>query len=155
MGEMNKHGQGGTLDHEEPPSSQPESEAVAKAKKRVKGGTTTCYVIAGLGFLGAVLILAMQDQLAELGLDSTAGVIVLVLAALFLGLGLWSRKKPYPALLIAMVVYGINAILTIVNYMNAGGGAGGLRFIIIGVILGLLIRGFMGASRLKKIQAGG
>jgi len=150
----NKHGQGGALDREELASSQPESDAVARAKKQVRGGTATCYVIAVLGVLGAVLILAMQDQLAELGLDSTAGAIVLVLATLFLGLGLWSRKQPYPALLIAMFIYGINATLTIVNYMNAGGGAGGFRFIIIGVILGLLIRGFIGASRLRKIQAG-
>lgn len=149
-----EQGQDTTLDQGALQSNQPETEEVKKARKNVKGGTATCFVIAGLGLLGGLLIVGMQDQLQEIGYDSTVGAIVIVFALGFLALGLWSRKQPYPALLTAMLIYGINAVITFVNFANAGGGVGGFQFVIIGVLLGLLIRGFMGAQKLRKLQRG-
>lgn len=68
------------------------------AKDVVKSGTTTLFVLAGLIAVGNTVLYFTTDQIEIL----IAGVFIV---AIFLGLAFWSKKKPFTALVVALIVY--------------------------------------------------
>jgi hypothetical protein len=88
-----------------------------------------------------------------LQVDQTGAIAVMVEGVIFIALGLWSRSQPTVALLIALLLYTVDLIyyITLIVEME-GRMAGGL--VIRGLLLGLLIRGWTQARKLKKMQTG-
>jgi hypothetical protein len=135
-----------------------ESQEAERAKKKIRGGRVAVFVIAGLALLVGLLFVGMGEAFEDMGYDRelipAIGIAALVLGGIFLALGFWSKSQPYPALLIAMIIYGLNAVLTLVNLAQTGG-QGAFSLLIVGLLLGLIIRGWIGARDLQKLKQGG
>jgi hypothetical protein len=149
---------GGSLDQGVIGAPTTDLVATETAKKKIRGGRAAIFVIAILSLLVGPLFLAAPDWFEDYGIEtelmSTVGIIVIVFGAIFLALGIWSISQPSAPLLIAMILYGLNTVYTLVNmFQNGGRGAFGL--LIAGLLLGLIIRGWMGARDLQKINQGG
>lgn len=56
------------------------------------------YIVGGLNLLSGILLMAVNNDMANL----IAGIIV---ALAFVGLALWSRTRPFPAILTGFIVY--------------------------------------------------
>ncbi len=120
------------------------SKEEADARKKIRVGTTTLFVLTGLALLaGLVLLGAGDEDYFNLGLGT------LILGIVYLALGLWSRKAPFPALITAVILYGTLVVASI-----AMGSVNGLQIAVQALILVLLISGLMGAARLRKMKSG-
>lgn len=69
-----------------------------KAQGVVKSGVTTLYVMAGLIFVGNLIVYATSEKIEIL----IAGLLVPVI---FILLAQWSKKKPFTAMVVALVFY--------------------------------------------------
>jgi len=109
-------------------------------QKRAKNGTTVLFVLTGLALIGGIVLLGMGEEDYQ-----SMGIGALILGALYLLLGLWSRKKAYPALLVSSVLYAGMVILSVMT--------GSMNIFQIGIqalILVLLVRAAMAANELRK-----
>lgn len=108
--------------------------------KHVRHARITLYVLAGF-FLLTIFIFIPIDTPAKW---ATVGVMVLF-AIVFVILGLWSRNKPYPAILTALIIFvalqTLNVILEPATLLQAW-------YIKIAVILFLI----MGLRNAKEIR---
>ena len=74
-------------------------------RQGVRKARNALFFAGGIMFtVDMVLILMQRDQLSDIYLYSIIGVDALVLAA-FIGLGLWTKKKPYTAILIGLILF--------------------------------------------------
>ncbi|MBN9295679.1 MAG: hypothetical protein J0I41_01655 [Filimonas sp.] len=80
--------------HEEIPSLEGYDKPIKKARNIL-------FVIAALQVIS---ILFVMKDLEDLVLYFTIG-IMLVVAGIFFGLALWTKRKPYTAIIIALVIY--------------------------------------------------
>ncbi|MDR3716157.1 MAG: hypothetical protein P4L51_25420 [Puia sp.] len=64
------------------------------------------FIVAGIQLLGLFGIKAAEGPERTL----TVGIVVFI-ALVFAGLGLWTKKKPYAAILTALIFYGALLIL--------------------------------------------
>ncbi|MDP4264704.1 MAG: hypothetical protein Q8941_19410 [Bacteroidota bacterium] len=70
------------------------------AETQVKKARNALFVVAGLTLVVNLVLLGNQDQL-----DSFQLVFVLVLTAIFTGLGFLTKKQPFTAIIIGLVIY--------------------------------------------------
>lgn len=74
--------------------------SLEECQDKIRSARNTLYVLAGLMVLGGI---------AMYFLDKAQGLVLLVtyliLAAIFVGLGFWSLKKPFAAIISALVIY--------------------------------------------------
>ncbi|MCG9911598.1 MAG: hypothetical protein MH137_09895 [Flavobacteriales bacterium] len=112
--------------------------------KNLKATSTTLFVIAALTFLGALIQFTMSGPLE--------GIIVSVLAVIFVGLGLWAQSKPAPAAISGLVIYVSVVILDLVVGLSEGDASGLKGMAIKVVIIIFLIRGVMGALKAEKYR---
>lgn len=75
------------------------------------------------------------------------GILLTTLAAIYLGLGYWSRKKPFAALLTATIFF---VTITLLDYV--GGSFNFIGFIIQIIIIVALVKGTLGAYEAEKIM---
>jgi hypothetical protein len=75
--------------------------------KHLRQARNAIFVVAAIQFLFG-LVLGYQGPVEERYI--TIGIMTFV-ALIFLGLGLWANKKPYPAILAAIIVYGCLLLL--------------------------------------------
>lgn len=133
-------------------------QAIDKAKKKIAGGRVAAFVIAAIAILVGIWFMSAAEGLEDMGFDSeiipTIGIAALVLGGVFLLLGIWSMSQPYPALLIAMIIYGLNAVFSLIN-VGKSGSSGIFSLVLVAVLLGLIIRGWLGANELRKLKQGG
>ncbi len=109
-------------------------------QKRAKNGTTVLFVLTGLAFLGGIILLGMGEEDYQ-----SMGIGALILGVLYLSLGLWSRKKAYPALLVSSILYAAMVIFSVMT--------GSMNIFQIGIqalILVLLVRAALAANELRK-----
>jgi hypothetical protein len=74
--------------------------------KHIRNARNILFVVAGIQLLG-LLTVKNEDDLAR---SITIGIIVFV-ALLFAGLAFWTKKRPFAALLTALILYGSLLIL--------------------------------------------
>ena len=77
-------------------------------------------------------------------------IAIVIGAALYVGLGYWSNKKPFAAFLTATILFSLSAISGIVR--NGINPTAILTLIIQGAIITALIYGIMGGSTIEKIK---
>ena len=140
--------QGDVLDKHEIQRPEP-TEAMIKMQKRVKDGTIICYIIGALTTIASLFGLA--GYLESLGYGKLEFAINLGVGVAFIVLGVWSRTQAIPALSIAVILYCLALILSILGMIEVGRGASGL--LIQGLLLGLLMRSWINARRLRALSA--
>jgi len=68
--------------------------------RHIRRARATLFVVAGINLLGAVLILIGSEPTRIV-----TAIIIIVIAATFVALGFWTKKKPYSAILTALILY--------------------------------------------------
>jgi ribosomal protein L37E len=114
--------------------------------KQVKSASTTLFVLAGLTVLSGAFELFTNDNPSN---ATAIGIFYCIVVALFIGLGLWSRKKPTAAIISGLCLYIVMLLLAaIADPVNI------VRGVIMKiVIIGYLIKGIkssMEADRMIK-----
>ena len=74
--------------------------------KHVRNARITLYVIAGLSLLSIVLLPPLEDLAKYIAIG-----LVVFIAAVYVALGLWSKKKPFTAILIGLIVFVVLQVL--------------------------------------------
>lgn len=124
------------------------------ANKHVKNGSITLYVLSGLIFVGTFFIATVMenyDVKAKFGAEKTPFVIVLaILGAIYLALGLFTKKKPFAAQLTALIVYCTLLILGMVADPSVKTILGGILWKVL--IIVALVRGTKGGYEADKIR---
>ena len=122
------------------------------AKKRIRSAGIWLYVLAGIAILvGLVIGFLMPPSVAH-NLSGTSpavfGIIYVTMGLMYLGLGLLSRKRPFAALLIALIVYItiilMSAIASPVSIFS------GIIFKVLIIIA--LVRGVMSGYEAEKLK---
>jgi hypothetical protein len=137
----------------EPTTSTPDEQPIFQESdfsmegydKPVRRARITLFVIAGLILITLYQVLPFNDDPARM---ITAGLIVL-LAAIYVTLGFWTRKKPYTALIVALCIFGgsilLDAIFEPVSILNG-------IIIKIAIVL-VLISGLSNARDCQRMMA--
>jgi ribosomal protein L37E len=114
-----------------------------KLQQKAGKAAITFYIIAGLTF-----IVGLVYFFRHLQSDDSSVVLILdtIIAIIFLCLGVWSNKKPVPAIICGLVLYGLLLILQVISGVFSG------IIIQILVIAGLLraLTSALEAERIKK-----
>ncbi|HLK30234.1 MAG TPA: hypothetical protein VKT28_16755 [Puia sp.] len=75
--------------------------------KHVRNARNAIFVVAGVQFVfGTIAILTRHQDLDSSSFMISIGLIVIT-SLVFLALGLWTKKKPYTAILIALIFYAL------------------------------------------------
>ena len=84
--------------------------SLQKYDKHVKNARTALYVVSGLLVLGGIIgtIWGQEELILDIWIE------VVVMAGIFLVLGIWSTMKPFTALLIGLIIYVLYQLLYII-----------------------------------------
>jgi len=125
---------------------------LSMANHQIRKGGLTLYILSGITFLaGIILGFIAEPDFVERMFDAPQvplGIVLLILSAAYLGLGLWSRQRPFAALLIALILYCTLLLMDIV-----ADPASIIKGIIWKVIIIVaLVRGTTGGYKAEKIK---
>ncbi|MES2777635.1 MAG: hypothetical protein V4722_25885 [Bacteroidota bacterium] len=113
--------------------------------KSIRNARTALFVVAGMQLLFGIIIGAMQ------GGDEAIIVIVeaVVLAAIFFGLGMWTKSKPYTAIVTGLVLFvGLHILNAVIDPASIGQGI--IMKVVIIVYLAKSINDAKEAQEMKK-----
>jgi hypothetical protein len=106
----------------------------------VRRARTVLFVTAGLVFVGELVSMAISG----VKFTSTLAGIAFIESGIFVGLGLWTKRKPYTAIVIGLILFIGLWILAIVG--------SGFRGAISGIIVRVIIISYL-ISALKPAKA--
>jgi hypothetical protein len=106
----------------------------------IKKARTALYVTAGAVFVGEML----SVSLANLPFTPTLIIVALIEAGIFVGLALWTKTKPYTAIIVGLIVF---ILMWVIAIATIGG-----RAAYSGIILRVIIISYL-ASALKPAKA--
>lgn len=117
----------------------------------VKRARNSLYAVA------AMLFIAEMIPMFSIGFNWIILIISLIEAGIFIGFGLWTKRKPYSALLVGLIAFIAIIVLTIVTNTFLEGLAGALKAIFSGIIIKVailvtLIKALSNAKQLQAIQ---
>jgi uncharacterized membrane protein len=101
---------------------------------RVKKARNALFWTAGLLFFWEMIGLIRSD-----GFEAITVGFALLMAGIFIALALWTKKKPYTAIIIGIVVFIAHWLLAIVVNGMADGAEGAGKAIIGGIIIRIAI----------------
>jgi hypothetical protein len=105
------------------------------------------YVVAGFGMIAGILALVLNNSfLYDLGL----GWGTLIMGAIFAVLGFFTQRKSKAALIIAIVLYGVDAITGLVLNAMAGASFSTASLVTKIIFIGFMIPGVRAIDELKK-----
>lgn len=102
---------------------------------RVRKARNALYWTAGLIFLGEMIGMGQSGA----GFDPLIVVIALAEAGVFIGLALWTKKKPYTAVLTGLIAFIGLIILSVVVNGIADGSEGVVKALLGGIIIRVII----------------
>jgi len=114
------------------------------AEHRVKKARNAIYAVAALTIIGSLIMMGVGDTFTPEGL-----IIVLVIAGIFFGLGLFTKKQPLTSIIIALVLY---VGLWIFDIVALGAEMIYKGIIVKGIILYFLITGIKHAREAERIR---
>ncbi len=117
-------------------------------ERGIRKARNALFIVGGLMFVVDMVILAMQhDTLAPTDIYLTVGIDLAILAA-FIGLGFWSKKKPYSALLTGLILFvAIQLLAAVSDPANL------VRGIVVKVVVvATLVAGIKKAKRLQELN---
>lgn len=120
----------------------------------VKKARNSLYWVAGLLFAGEMISMFASDG------DFSWPILVFALieAGMFIGFALWTKRKPYSAVLGGLIAFIAILCLTIVVNAYADGIGGALKAIFSGIIVKVailvtLVKTLSNAKQLQEIQS--
>lgn len=119
----------------------------------VRRARNALFWVAGIVLVGEIISVMISKY--ELNIYGLA--IVIAIAAIFTGLGFWTRVKPYTALILGLIAYiGYIVLTVVVNSMLLGAG-GLLQSLFSGIIVKVIIiimlaRGIPDARKLQNMM---
>lgn len=114
--------------------------------KHVNRARNALFIIAGVLIING-LFASMRNTLVDM---TSLWTELLIMAAIFVGLGLWSRKNPTLAITIGLVIFVLYCLaLAVVNWENIIRGIIFKIFMIVYLITGL--RNAQEAKRIKEM----
>jgi hypothetical protein len=128
-----------------------------------KASTALLWVAVIQSVVGGILlgVFAANGRIDRL-LANPLSMAVVVVAAIFWGLYVWSRRQPLPAAIVGLVLYATLVVLNIVNVIsqastsstqfNRGIGGTGVGWLDI-VIMAVLSQAISAGLKLRKMQA--
>lgn len=119
----------------------------------VKKARNALFWAAGLIFFGELLTMLRDSE----GFDPVTFFMALAISGIFIGLALWTKKKPYTAIIVGIIVFIGYWALGIISYGIILGAEGIGRAIIGGIIIRIvilinLIRPLKDAKELQELM---
>ncbi len=119
----------------------------------VRKARNALFWTAGLVFLGEMIAMWRSG----VGFDAIIFGIALVEAGIFIGLALWTKKKPHTAVVTGLIVFILFIILSVVLNGMADGTEGAMKALFSGaivkaIILVTLIKAISDANALQKAK---
>lgn len=118
---------------------------VKELARKTKNAQTTLFVLSGLFFVVGIIyyFIGGENDLAFVALITN-----LILSAIFLALGGWSKNKPVAAIISGLVLYVIVQLISIVDDpVNIGKG-----IIVKIIVIVYLVKGLQSAMEAEKIK---
>ena len=112
-----------------------------QAPKVIQQARTILFVIAGITFLYGIILFFSMDDMASL-------IAAAVMASVYVILGYWSQQKPLVALVLALLVYSTNIVITAI----AEPGSIHRGIILKIIIIYFLARGINSAIHLRRVN---
>ncbi len=112
-----------------------------QAPKVIQQARTILFVIAGITFLYGIILFFSLDDMASL-------IAAAVMASVYVVLGYWSQQKPLVALVLALLVYSTNIVITAIaepSSIHRG-------IILKIIIIYFLARGINSAIHLRRVN---
>lgn len=135
-----------TSNREEPKDilTSDEEFSMAGYDKHIRNTRIMLFIIAGLQLLPLLTLGSLPDETKML-----VAIVSLITAAVFVGLGIWTKYKPYTAIIVALCVYlGIIALTAI-----AAGMATIFQGIIVkSIVVVLFILGLRNAKEIEEAR---
>jgi hypothetical protein len=114
------------------------------AETMIRKSRNTIFVVAALVVVGNLILMAATDSFNAYSL-----AITIVIAGIFIGLGLYTKKQPFTAIMIALVLYLLlwasDVVVGGVQYLYKG-------ILVKGIILYFLIKGLQHAREAERIR---
>jgi hypothetical protein len=120
----------------------------------VKKARNALFLAAGLIFIGEMIAMYRTLQ----AFDATIFGIAVFEAAIFIGLALWTKKKPYTAIICGLSAFILFIILSVIINGYTDGGLGIIKSLFGGIIVKVLIlvaliRPLKDAKELQNIKS--
>jgi hypothetical protein len=113
--------------------------------KHIRQARNTIFVVAAIQFIFAVVSMYMVETVADKWLNFGLSAFI---AAIFVALALWTKKKPYTAILIALIIYCLLILIYAISEPLSI-----LKGIILRVIIIMyLARGLKNAKEAQEMQ---
>jgi hypothetical protein len=103
-------------------------------QQTIKKARNALFWAAGLILFGEIISMVRSD-----GFDPVTFSFALVLSGIFVGLALWTKKKPYTAIIVGLIAFITHWLLAIISYGILFGAVGVGKAIIGGIIVRILI----------------
>ena len=117
----------------------------------IRKARNALFFAGGILFVGGVVMTLMQrDQMDETFLLINIGIEALILG-IFIGLGFWTKRKPYTALIAGLVIFCIIHIIAMINDQSNI-----YKGIIVKIaVVAALISGIKNAKKLQDLNRAG
>ncbi|MBZ4188779.1 hypothetical protein [Niabella beijingensis] len=124
---------------------------MAEYATAIKKARNALFWVAGIIFVTEMGVSYFQLG----GFNLTVFIFAFVIAAIFVGLALWTRQKPYLALVTGLVLYLLYILLVAFVNGSADGASGFLKgllggFIIKIAIIAIIVKGIPNAKKLQQ-----
>jgi cytochrome bd-type quinol oxidase subunit 2 len=113
--------------------------------KQIRQARNTIFVVAAIQFVVALVSMYMMEEIADKWLNFGLSAFI---AAIFVALALWTKKKPYTAILLALIIYCLLILIYAISEPSSIAKGIILKVIII-VYLG---RGLNNAKEAQQMQ---
>ena len=115
---------------------------LADQKKAVNKARNILYILAGVHLLAGILGLAIMASVPFF-------IVLAIQSGIYLGLGLWSRRQPFPAILTGFFIYMVFIVIDAVD--NPSSLLSGIIWKII--FIAGFVYGYKGAKDSKMLEA--
>ena len=88
---------------------------------------------------GLIFFWEMVAMFRTTGFDPVVFTIALIEGGIFVGLALWTKKKPYTAIITGLIVFIVFILLSVIIYGMTEGGVGVLKALFSGIIVKVII----------------
>ena len=143
---------------------QLQADQLHKQARRASGALLAVAIITTIV---GVIIFALASQISTPGgtapgqtqvipVDRGAAVVMLIVAAVFWGLYVWSRSQPLPAAIVGLVIYATLIIINVISHLSAIGQEGAPPGLGVGcidiVIMVVLAQAISAGAQYRKLM---
>jgi tryptophan-rich sensory protein len=119
-------------------------------QRTIKRARNALYIVAVFVFIGEMVAMFMSDE----GFDYLTLIIAIFEAGIFAALAIWTKRKPYTAIITGIIAYVALLILSVAYSGYVNGGEAAIRTIVSGIIIkvAILVTLFKALNDAKTVQ---